>query len=142
MSKWPVLVAITGIALPLSLPAVAGDLDGAYGGASLTAGLDVAPYNRDLEGSLFVGYNYALSSDFVVGAEADVTSVDISDLQLEVVRRTAAQLDLRMDFLRAEGAGLASRNGRAVSRRLITRAKSRLQQLVEAQQETQDRGLA
>ncbi|MCB1355464.1 MAG: outer membrane beta-barrel protein [Maritimibacter sp.] len=107
----PVLAAIAAalsVVTPgLVGPAQAGDFDGAYVGAGLSAGFN-APIVPDYEGSAFIGYNWDFGNQIVAGGELDLS---YNPKSLWGADATTSTLDGRLGFLANDAVMVYGRAG-------------------------------
>ncbi len=99
--------AATMAALAFATPTQANDFDGAYVGASVTAGFALADV-VDWEGSAFIGYNWDFGNNFVLGGELDLT---MNPDSLWVDDATITTLDARFGYLVSDNVMVYGRAG-------------------------------
>ena len=104
----PVLAAALATAVSLISPALAGDFDGAYVGAGVTAGANNDPHLLDFEGSAFIGYNWEFGNKMVVGSELDLT---VNPKSIWIGDATISTLDGRVGYLARENVMVYGRAG-------------------------------
>ncbi|MCB1328139.1 MAG: hypothetical protein KDK28_01120 [Maritimibacter sp.] len=102
------ILAALSLATPVLVgPSLAGDFEGAYVGAGLSAGFS-GPFVPDYEGSAFIGYNWNFGSQVIVGSELDLT---VNPKSMWVGAATTSTIDARLGFLASDAVMVYGRAG-------------------------------